>query len=80
LAIILAITSTSALVVASALLSPQPLPRSSTTVTAAKVLVTNDLVALAIAHFVTRHIVATTITRVVAIAITFVCMQQRGQW
>jgi hypothetical protein len=39
------------------------------------VLVMIDFVALAIAHFVTRHIVATTIARVVAIAITFISMQ-----
>jgi hypothetical protein len=43
-----------------------------TTVTAATALVMIDLVALAIAQFVTRHIVATTITLVFIIAIAFV--------
>jgi hypothetical protein len=37
-------------------------------------------VALAIAHFVTRNIVANTIANVVTVAITFVSVQQRGQW
>jgi hypothetical protein len=42
-------------------------------------LVTIALVALPIAHFVTRNVIATTITHVVAIAITFVSMHGRGQ-
>ncbi len=37
-------------------------------------LVTIALVALAIAHFVTRNVIANAITHVVAIAIAFVCM------
>jgi hypothetical protein len=43
-------------------------------------LVTIALVTLAIAHFVARHVVANAIARVVAIAIAFVSMQQRGRW
>jgi hypothetical protein len=50
------------------------------TTTAATTLVTIALVALAIAHFVTRHIFANAISRVVAITIIFVSVQQRGQW
>ena len=49
-----------------------------TTATVAMALVTIALVALAIAHFVSRNVVANTITCVVAIAIAFVCVQQRG--
>ncbi len=51
-----------------------------TTVTVATVLVTIALVALAIAHFVTRNVVANAIACVVTIAIAFVSVQQRGQW
>ncbi len=47
---------------------------------AATVLVTIPLVALTIAHFITRHIVANAIIRVVAVTIAFVSVQQRGQW
>jgi hypothetical protein len=46
-------------------------------VTVPTALVTIALVALAIAHFVTRNIVANAITHVVAIAIKFISMQQR---
>ncbi len=46
--------------------------------TAAMALVMIALVALAIAHFFTRNIVASAITHVVAIAIAFVSVQQRG--
>jgi hypothetical protein len=46
---------------------------------AATALVTIAFVALAIAHFVTRNVVANAIARVVAITIPFVSMQQRGQ-
>ncbi len=45
--------------------------KARTTATAATALVMMVLVALAIAHFITRHIVATDNTRVVTIAITF---------
>ncbi len=38
------------------------------------------LVALAIAHFITHHVVSDTITCVVAVAIAFVSVQQREQW
>jgi hypothetical protein len=38
------------------------------------------LVTLATAHFVIRHVVANTIARVVAVAVTFVSVRQRGQW
>jgi hypothetical protein len=51
-----------------------------TMATAATTLVTIALVALAIDHFVTRKVVANAIARVVAVAIAFVSMQQRGQW
>jgi hypothetical protein len=51
-----------------------------TTATAAMALVTIALVTLTIANFVTRHVVANAIIRVVAIVISFVSMQQRGQW
>jgi hypothetical protein len=44
----------------------------------ATALVMIALVALAIAHFVTSNIVANAITCVVAIAIAFVSVQQRG--
>ncbi len=37
------------------------------------------LVALAVAHFVTHHVVANTIPSVVAVTIAFFSMQQRGQ-
>ncbi len=37
------------------------------------------LVALAVAHFVTCHVIANTIARVVANAVAFVSVQQRGQ-
>ncbi len=50
-----------------------------TMATAATALVRIVLVALDIAHFVTCHIVANAIARVVAIAIAFVNVQQRGQ-
>jgi hypothetical protein len=49
-----------------------------TMVTVPTALVTITLVALAIAHFVTRNVVANAITHVVAIAIAFVSMQQGG--
>ncbi len=48
------------------------------TATAATALVTITLVALAIAHFVNRDIVANAISGVVAVAIAFFSMQQRG--
>jgi hypothetical protein len=51
-----------------------------TTATAATALVTIALVALVIAHFVSCTVIANAITHVVTIAITFVSMQQRGQW
>jgi hypothetical protein len=51
-----------------------------TTVTVPMALVTIALVTLAITHFVTRSVVANAITHVVAIAIAFVSIQQRGQW
>jgi hypothetical protein len=51
-----------------------------TTAMVATALVTIVLVALAIAHFVTRNVVANAIAHVVAVAIAFVSMQQRGQW
>jgi hypothetical protein len=41
-------------------------------------LVTIALVALAIAHFVTRNVVANTIARVVAVAIAFVSVRRIG--
>ncbi len=44
-------------------------------VTVATVLVMIALVALAIAHFVTRNIVANAIARVVAVAFAFVSVQ-----
>jgi hypothetical protein len=44
-------------------------------VTVPTALVTIALAALAIAHFVTRNVVANAITHVVAIAIAFVSMQ-----
>jgi hypothetical protein len=50
-----------------------------TTAMAATALVTIAFVALAIAHFLTRNVIANAITRVVAIAITFVSVRQRGQ-
>jgi hypothetical protein len=37
------------------------------------------LVALAVAHFVTCHVVANAITRVVTVAVAFFSVQQRGQ-
>jgi hypothetical protein len=46
-----------------------------TMVTVATVLVMIALVALAIAHFVTRNIVANAIARVVAVAFAFVSVQ-----
>ncbi len=51
--------------------------RTMATAMAALVLIT--LVALAIAHFVTRNVVAHAITRVLAVVIAFVSMQQGGQ-
>jgi hypothetical protein len=45
---------------------------------AAMALVKIALVAIAITHFVTRNVVANAIARVVAVAITFVSVQQRG--
>jgi hypothetical protein len=51
-----------------------------TKATAATALVTIALVTLAISHFVARHLFANAITRVVAIAIAFVGMRQRGRW
>jgi hypothetical protein len=51
-----------------------------TMVMAAAVLVTNALVALAIAHFDTRNVVANAIAHVVAVAIAFVSVRRRGQW
>jgi hypothetical protein len=38
------------------------------------------LVAFTITHFITRHVVTNVIACVVAIAIAFVSMRQRGQW
>jgi hypothetical protein len=46
----------------------------------ATALVTIAFVALTIAHFVVRKVVANAITCFVAIAIAFVSVQQRGQW
>jgi hypothetical protein len=37
-------------------------------------------VALVIAHFVTPNVIANAIAHVVAVAIAFVSMQQKGQW
>ncbi len=51
-----------------------------TMATLATALVKNALAALAIALFVTHHIVANAITHVVAIAIAFVGVQQKGRW
>jgi hypothetical protein len=48
--------------------------------TTATTLVMITLFALAIAHFVTFHVVANTFACVVAVAIAFVSMRQRGQW
>ncbi len=45
----------------------------------AMALVTIALATLTITHFVARHVVANTIAHVVAIAIAFVSMQQRGR-
>jgi hypothetical protein len=36
--------------------------------------------ALAIAHFVTRHVIVNAVARVVALPVSFVSVQQRGQW
>jgi hypothetical protein len=49
-----------------------------TMVTAATALVTIALFDLAIAHFVSRSVIANAIACVVAIAIAFVSVQQRG--
>jgi hypothetical protein len=46
----------------------------------AMALVMITLVTLAIAHFFTRNVVANAIARVVAVAIAFFSMQQRGRW
>jgi hypothetical protein len=46
----------------------------------AMVLMTIALATLAIALFITRHIVANAITRVVTITIAFVGMQRKGWW
>ncbi len=46
--------------------------------TATKALVMIALVALPIAHFVSRNVVANAIACVVAVAIAFVSVQQRG--
>ncbi len=50
------------------------------TAMAAMALVTIALVAIAIAHFVTCKVIASGITHVVAFAIAFVSVGQRGQW
>ncbi len=47
--------------------------------TASTALVMIALVALAIAHFVTRNVVANATARVVAVAIAFVSVQRRGR-
>jgi hypothetical protein len=52
----------------------------ATAAMAATALVMIALVTLTIAHFFARNVVANAIAHVVAIAITFVIMQQRGQW
>ncbi len=49
-----------------------------TMVTAAMALMTITFVALAITHFITHDVVANAIALVVAIAIAFISMQQRG--
>jgi hypothetical protein len=51
-----------------------------TTAAVATALVTIALVTLALVYFVTHHVIVNAFARVVAIAITFVSMQQRGQW
>ena len=64
------------IVVAAAVMTTAPVTvEARTTARAAMAMVMIDLVALAISHFITHHILATAFGRVVPIAIAFVSVQ-----
>jgi hypothetical protein len=72
-------TALANVVVAAAIKMAAMTAETRTMVMVATLLVTIALVVLAIAHFVTLHIVANAIASVVAIAIIFFSMRQRGR-
>ncbi len=66
------------MVLAVAIKMAAAIAEARTMATAAKALVTIALATLAIAHFISRNVVANAIACVVAVPIAFVSVQQRG--